>query len=62
MAGDMIRLQMALVFGALAMQQRMVSGCWQMTQWMMPGSAGTGAATIAAKGQAAPSARRKAVT
>ena len=42
MAGDVIRMQMALAFGALAMQQRMVSGCWQMALWWSGGLAAGG--------------------
>lgn len=44
MPAEMIRLQMALAFGALEMQQRMLSGCWQMALWMMPGVAVAGTA------------------
>ena len=43
MPADVIRLQMAMAFGALAMQQRMVSGCWQVALWMLPGAALPGA-------------------
>jgi len=53
MAADMIRLQMALAFGALGMQQRMVSGCWQMARWWV-------AAFPAPRSDALPARRRKA--
>lgn len=55
MPAEMIRMQMALAFGALAMQQRMVSGCWQMALWW-------GAALPGAGSKAAPAGRRKAAS
>ncbi|MEZ5754636.1 MAG: hypothetical protein R3D90_07685 [Paracoccaceae bacterium] len=36
---DVIRMQMALAFGTLEMQQRMLSGAWQLALWWMPGAA-----------------------
>lgn len=36
---DLIRIQMAMAFGMLDMQQRMVSGAWQMALWWVPGGA-----------------------
>lgn len=35
---DLIRLQMALAFGAMDMQRRMMSAAWQMTLWSLPGA------------------------
>lgn len=34
---DLVRMQMAMAFGVLDMQQKMVSGAWQMALWWMPG-------------------------
>lgn len=36
---DLIRLQMALAFGAMEMQRRMLGAAWQITLWSMPGAA-----------------------
>jgi len=33
---DLMRMQMAMAFGLLDMQQRMVSGAWQMALWWLP--------------------------
>jgi|GEM_PF-6297647 len=58
-AVDLMKMQMAMAFGLIEMQQRMVSGAWQMTLWWLPGGAVTaappGAGTIGA-----PSGRRRA--
>lgn len=35
---DVIRMQMALAFSTLEMQQRMLSGAWQLALWWMPGA------------------------
>ena len=36
---DLMRMQMAMAFGMLDMQQRMVSGAWQMALWWLPPAA-----------------------
>ena len=36
---DLVRMQMAMAFGLLDMQQKMVSGAWQVALWWMPGAA-----------------------
>lgn len=40
MPTDLIRMQMAMAFGMLELQQRMVSGALQMARWWMPGAPG----------------------
>ena len=54
---DLVRMQMAMAFGLLDIQQKMVSGAWQMAMWWMPG----GAAALApnATNICAPQGRRK---
>ncbi|MBD1204292.1 MAG: hypothetical protein O9292_11360 [Rhodobacteraceae bacterium] len=53
---DLVRMQMAMAFGLLDMQQKMVSGAFQMALWWMPGvaTAAPGAGNICA-----PSGRRR---
>lgn len=53
---DLVRMQMAMAFGMLDIQQRMVSGAWQMALWWMPGTATTSAG---AGNVCAPSGRRR---
>lgn len=36
---DVIRMQVALGFGLLDMQRRMLGAIWQMALWSMPGAA-----------------------
>lgn len=40
---DVMRMQLALAFGALEMQRRMVGAVWQVALWSMPGAALPGA-------------------
>lgn len=40
---DLLRMQMALAFGALEMQRRMLGAAWQMTLWSLPRAALPGA-------------------
>ena len=60
MPADMVRMQMAMAFGVLALQQRMVSGCWQMALWMT--AAGQGAALPGTGSRGTPAGRRKAAS
>ncbi|PLL12440.1 hypothetical protein C0V75_10840 [Tabrizicola sp. TH137] len=53
---DVIRMQMAMAFGLLDMQQKMVSGAWQMALWWMPGATSS---TPGAGNICAPSGRRR---
>lgn len=62
MPADVIRLHMAMAFGALAMQQRMVSGCWQVALWMLPRGTLPGAALPGAGSGDTPAGRRKAAS
>lgn len=55
---DLVRMQMAMAFGMLDMQQKMVSGAWQMALWWLPGA--TGAAAAGAGNVCAPAGRRRA--
>lgn len=43
---DLVRMQMAMAFGLLDMQQKMVSGAVQMALWWMPGPVVPGAGNI----------------
>lgn len=40
---ELMRMQMALAFGAMEMQRRMVGAAWQIALWSMPGAALPGA-------------------
>lgn len=40
---DLLQVQLALAFGALEMQRRMVEAAWQVVLWSMPGAALPGA-------------------
>ncbi|WGV17495.1 hypothetical protein [Fuscovulum ytuae] len=57
---DLVRMQMAMAFGMLDMQQKMVSGAWQMALWWLPGAAA--AAAPGAGNICAPAGRRRAKT
>lgn len=45
---ELVRMQMAMAFGLLEMQQKMVSGAWQIALWWMPGPVAPGAGNICA--------------
>lgn len=51
---DLLQVQLALAFGALEMQRRMVGAAWQVALWSMPGAALPGAGS-----GGAPAGRRK---
>lgn len=36
---DLLGVQLALAFGALEMQRRMLGAAWQVALWSMPGAA-----------------------
>lgn len=42
---DLVRMQMAMAFGILDMQQKMVSGAWQIAMWWLPGGAASATGT-----------------
>lgn len=45
---DLLKMQMALAFGALEMQRQVMGAMWQVTLWSMPGAALPGAGSICA--------------
>jgi aconitase A len=56
---DLMRMQMALAFGALEMQRRLMGAAWQVALWSMPGVNLTGAALPGVGSKDRPAGRRK---
>ena len=56
---DVMRMQMALAFGALEMQRRLLGAAWQVALWSMPGVKLGGAALPGAGSKGRPAGRGK---